>query len=175
LLISLGVMVAGAGEPRIVGYGVARPKPPASTSADLRYASLPLAFEQNRGQAAPAVEYVARGNGFAIFLTNKEAVLSLERSSGKLNAQASTTEVTASATRRRKIRKGVLRLRWAGAKPTLKVEGLKQESGRSNYLVGNNPAKWLKGVPSFSKVEYRGLYPGVDLIYILRQSPRTRI
>jgi hypothetical protein len=165
LLISLGVMAAGAAEPRAVGYGAARPNPPASASANLRYASLPLAFEQNRGQAAPAVEFLARGSGFAVFLTNKEAVLSLQRSAGKSHTPASATGMTGRAARGRKIRKDVLRLRWAGANAAPKVEELEQESGKSNYLVGNNAARWVKGVPSFSRVEYQGLYPGIDLVY----------
>src|SRR5260370_41787359 len=37
--------------------------------------------------------------------------------------------------------------------------------GTVNYLIGNNPAQWHTGMPTFSKVRYRNVYPGIDLIY----------
>jgi len=42
-----------------------------------RYAALPLAFEANEGQADPQVKYVARGNGYRLSLTSKQAIMSL--------------------------------------------------------------------------------------------------
>src|SRR5215472_17579550 len=33
-----------------------------------KYGQMPLAFERNAGQAASAVEFVARGNGYALLL-----------------------------------------------------------------------------------------------------------
>src|SRR5260370_3718443 len=37
--------------------------------------------------------------------------------------------------------------------------------GTVNYLIVNDPAQWHTGVPTFSKVHYRNVYPGIDLIY----------
>jgi hypothetical protein len=37
--------------------------------------------------------------------------------------------------------------------------------GKINYLIGNDPAQWHTGVPTFSKVRYRNVYWGVDLVY----------
>ena len=39
------------------------------------YANLPMSFEVNRGQAAGAVKYLARGQGYTLYLTGDEAVL----------------------------------------------------------------------------------------------------
>ena len=41
------------------------------------YGKLPLSFEANRGQSDTRVKFLARGNGYALFLTPTEAVLSL--------------------------------------------------------------------------------------------------
>ena len=41
---------------------------PTTLSAVPRYGDLPLSFERNRGQAPHNVEYLARGNGYALFL-----------------------------------------------------------------------------------------------------------
>ena len=37
--------------------------------------------------------------------------------------------------------------------------------GKSNYFIGSDPQKWLKNIPSYTGVQYRNVYPGVDLIY----------
>ncbi len=141
------------------------PRLPATAPPNVGYASLPLAFEQNRGQAPPGVKFLARGSGFAVFFTNKEAVLSLERSARHSTKQFSGGRFDGLRVKRRDLQRDVLHLRWVGASPAPGVEGLGREAGSSNYLVGSDPSKWVKGVPSFSRVEYRGLYPGVDLVY----------
>ena len=42
------------------------------------YGKLPASFESNDGQADPAVKFLCRGRGHALFLTATEAVLSLD-------------------------------------------------------------------------------------------------
>ena len=41
------------------------------------YGNLPLSFEVNIGQADKSVKFITRGNGYWLFLTSTEAVLSL--------------------------------------------------------------------------------------------------
>jgi len=41
------------------------------------YGKLPLSFEINRGQTDSRVKFLARGQGYGLFLTSREAVLSL--------------------------------------------------------------------------------------------------
>src|SRR5205085_4977866 len=56
---------------------------PASATATrphLRYASLPLSFEQNAGQTDSQVRFLSRGKSYSLFLTSSEAVLVLNRS-----------------------------------------------------------------------------------------------
>ncbi len=40
-----------------------------------------------------------------------------------------------------------------------------QAAGRVSYFTGRDPAGWLTGVPQFSEARYRGVYPGIDLIF----------
>src|SRR5437867_3079879 len=42
-----------------------------------RLGELPLAFEENRGQAQARVKFLTRGNGYVAFLTPTDVVLSL--------------------------------------------------------------------------------------------------
>ena len=42
-----------------------------------RYGQLPLHFEQNQGQAAAEVQFLARGPGYTVFLTLREIIWTL--------------------------------------------------------------------------------------------------
>ena len=48
-----------------------------------------------------------------------------------------------------------------------KVQGQGQEpiSGRVNYFRGNDPKKWLTDIPTFARVTFPQVYPGVDISY----------
>src|SRR3989441_166203 len=56
-------------------------------------------------------------------------------------------------------------MKLLGANPTPGVTGVEELRGRSNYFIGNDPAKWRANVPTYAKVEYRDVYPGVNLVY----------
>jgi Beta-propeller repeat len=62
-------------------------------------------------------------------------------------------------------RGAVLRIALKGAALLPRIEGIDQLRGKSNYFIGNNPAKWRTNIPSYAKVELRNVYPGIDLIY----------
>jgi len=51
------------------------------------------------------------------------------------------------------------------ANPAPRITGVEELSGRSNYFIGNDPAKWRTNVPTYAKVKYQDVYPGVDLVY----------
>jgi hypothetical protein len=60
---------------------------------------------------------------------------------------------------------GVLRMKLRNANPAAKVTGIDELAGTSNYFIGNDPAKWRTKVPTYAKVKYEGIYPGIDLVY----------
>src|ERR1035437_9785652 len=60
---------------------------------------------------------------------------------------------------------GVLRMKLRNANLAAKVTGQDELSGTSNYFIGNDPAKWRTSVPTYAKVKYEGIYPGIDLVY----------
>jgi hypothetical protein len=59
----------------------------------------------------------------------------------------------------------VMRMRLVGGNAKGRVVGLDELPGRSNYFIGNDPKKWRTNVPSYARVKYEGVYPGVDLVY----------
>jgi len=102
---------------------------------DPRLDSVPIAFEENRGQATPEVLFSARG---------RSGQLGLTRSSILFGPNGA-------------------RIRFRGGEAAT-VKGSDLRSGLVNYFLGNDPAKWRTGIPTFGAVEYGRLYPGVDMI-----------
>ena len=136
------------------------------------YGALPLAFEANQGQTAPEVRYLAHGQGYQLFLTNQEAVLTL-RAAGSHRHEIGERSVTARARARRKpnaaAKTSVLRMHFDGANPAAEIAGTKQLPGKTNYFIGNDPKKWHTDIPSYEAVRYQGIYPGVDMLFYGRQ------
>jgi hypothetical protein len=64
-----------------------------------------------------------------------------------------------------KIENQVVRLRLVGAKRNAAVTGSDELPGKADYFIGNNPKKWRTNVPTYGKVRYHNVYPGVDLDY----------
>jgi hypothetical protein len=59
----------------------------------------------------------------------------------------------------------MIRVAMVGANSEATIEPLDELPGKSNYFVGNDPSKWLTGIPTFRRVKYVGIYPGIDLLY----------
>jgi len=140
------------------------------------YGKLPLAFEVNQGQTDRRVKFLSRSNGYTLFLTSKEAVLSLKKSSqqssGSQHAaglQHSSYETTSSPSHEA-VALEYIRMQLLGADPEAAVSGTDGLPGKSNYFLGNDPSKWRTNVPTYAKVKYHHVYPGVDLIYYGNQS-----
>ena len=143
------------------------------------WGSIPLAFEANVGQTVGEVRFLARGPGYTVFLTPQETVFSLRQPShettstrrGKLHVlpvamapnalgHADKSESLAEA-----LPPAVVRMKLEGANTKPEVEGLETLPGTVNYFRGNDPAKWQSGIPTYRKVSYKNVYPGIDQVW----------
>ncbi|HVA93782.1 MAG TPA: SBBP repeat-containing protein, partial [Candidatus Dormibacteraeota bacterium] len=164
-----GLPSAGAfGAQQSLGKKTAATKPISpATRARLvaNYGKLPLAFEANQGQTNAQVKFLSRGSGYTLFLTPTDAVLSLVQPTRQKRAglPAVPGQVPAAATK--PMQASALRMRLAGANAHPQIQGLDELRGKSNYLLGNDPKKWRTNVPNYARVEYRNIYPGVNLVY----------
>lgn len=127
--------------------------PAAVASTEHRYAQLPMAFERNVGQTDDEVLFLARGAGYGVFLTATEAVLSLTSQNPSTGASAGTSH------------SAVVRMSLLGADSEPVVEGAGAQSGKSHYYYGSTPNRWVRDVRRYDQVRYRGVYPGIDLVY----------
>jgi len=142
------------------------------------YGKLPLSFEANRGQTDPHVNFISRGSGYTLYLTSTEAVLTLRQNlgsaqptAGRKNPQISSKRRVIGETQEAELgeTKGhvpsALRMKLVGANRSADIEGLEPLPGKSNYFIGNDPTKWHTDIPTYAKVRYWDIYPGVDLVY----------
>ena len=136
------------------------------TSIAKNYGKLPLSFEANHGQVDPQVRFLSRGNGYSLFLTDKEAVLALRKpEKGDPTATMSSLEAKSPGMERPSFKNDVVRMQLAGVNSGTIVRGTDKLLGTANYFLGNDRSRWHSNVPTFAKVRYEGVYPGVDLVY----------
>ena len=176
---------AKADTPPQNGASVTKPAGSAGrVDIDKTYGKLPLTFEANLGQTDAIVKYIARGPGYNIFLTPAEVVLVFpDRGPTKESATEAEPaeefhagaefddrhldrllrEQRAAKERRAPV---VVRMQLVGANPNPRaVEGRDERPGKVNYLIGDDSSKWLTSIPTYGKVAYSSVYPGVDLVY----------
>src|SRR5204863_5982351 len=103
-----------------------------------------LAFEANDGQTDAAVKFLARSGKHQLLLTSRSVVL--------------------------RALNGSLGIEFAGASDSSTVTGTDLLPGHRNYLLGNAPKNWHTGIPTFQKVRYGDLYPGIDLSFYGNQN-----
>src|SRR6266480_3153824 len=135
------------------------------------YGKLPLSFEANLGQTSSQVKFLSRAQGYTLFLTrHAEAVLVLGKSAPKRTPAQPADKLAAFVEPQREaVPPAVLRMKLVGAKLTPQVEGVEEFPGKANYIIGNDPKKWRTNVPTYAKVRYHEVYPGVDLVYYGKQ------
>lgn len=145
---------------------------------------LPLHFVRNDGQTDPATRFEVRGRGYLLWLQPTEAVMVLDaradgdaerprvrRPSAALESW-STGVVRAAEDRRTPKPVGdsltpfhVLRTSLVGAYPDAVISGEDELPGKFHYFIGDDPTQWRTNVPSYAKVRYHEVYPGIDLVY----------
>jgi hypothetical protein len=133
-----------------------------SAGTNTNLGKLSPVFEANQGQADPRVKFLFRGRGYTAFLTSGSMVLSLRPTNvvpirPTENMPTAGNVVAASHT--------TMQFRLSGADKNPGVVGEDRRPGKVNYFIGNDPTKWRTNVPTYAKVRYKNIYPGIDLIY----------
>ena len=104
---------------------------------------LPLVFETNSGQAPSVYQFISHNGGL-------QALFSHDAVDFLLPAANSATKI---------------RLRFIGSRPDVEAKGRNPLPSVSNYLLGKDPSRWIRGVANQSEVVYSNLYSGIDLIF----------
>jgi len=126
-----------------------RPSRSSTPNAQAILSQLPLIFEPNQGQTDSRVKFLSQGAGYSLLLGATGAMLGMQTVHSSQFGQSQQ----------------FLRMKLVGANPAAVTTGTKLLPGKTNYLIGNNPKKWHTGVPQYAGVQYKSVYPGIDLVF----------
>jgi hypothetical protein len=108
-----------------------------------------LRFEANRGQANPSVRFLSRGPGYRLLLGSDGVGLTLRTRNGGDREEDSAT----------------IHLSFGGSRPSPVLEGLDELKTKVHYYLGSDPAVWRTGIPTYGRVRYDEVYPGIDVVF----------
>jgi len=132
------------------------------------FGRMPLMFEAADSGGS---RFFCRGSGYHLWLSSVETVLALKqtrnRERGAWDGQPGFhgRRFPASASGSSVVDAAPLRIKFIGANAAAQAAGLEQLPTQVNYFLGNDPGQWRTGVPTFGKVCYQNVYPGIDLAY----------
>lgn len=136
LALSLAFMTAACASPRpLTAQVVGRPSSGQLAEA---YGRLPLHFEENRGQADPSTRFIARAGG------------------GRVLVDANALQLAVDG--------HVVRLSFAGRLAEPELQALDPLPGRVNYYIGSDARRWRTDIPTFARLRYAEVYPGIDVV-----------
>ncbi|HEY3129771.1 MAG TPA: SBBP repeat-containing protein [Acidobacteriota bacterium] len=104
------------------------------------YTNLPLHFERQDTEVNSNRQFIARGAGYGLSLSSSDTLLVLQ------NAAA-------------------LRIQFVGANADAVLAGQEVLPTRSNYFIGQDPSRWKTGIAQYGKIQFKDVYPGIDLAY----------
>jgi hypothetical protein len=138
------------------------------SSAAEDFGNLPLTFEANQGQTDPSVDFITRTGDATVYLTSTAAVFSITQPASVDALARRDLPEHGGLTPRRSPQSTVgvaLHMNIVGANPDAVPVGREQLPGIVNYFIGNDPNQWHTNIPTFARVQYDDVYPGIDLAY----------
>jgi len=127
-----------------------RPQPP-SSPAFADYGQLPLQFIPNRGQTSGAGAFYVVGRDKTIDFGPGGLTFVFSRPSSE-------------GPGRRDARRWAVKVDFIGAVPGIVPAALEESGTVVSYFRGR-PDDWKTGLAACSKIAYRDLWPGIDLVY----------
>jgi len=113
-----------------------------SSLLETSFGKLRLYFVENRGVYPDEVKYYIQGADKTLFFTKTGITFRLKG----------------------KDRSWVVKVEFVDANPDVSPEGQDKQQAVFSYFKGQEK-NWKTGLPTFSKVVYEDLWPGIDLIY----------
>lgn len=108
---------------------------------------LPLLFEPAAAEIDAGYDFLARAPGHVVWLKSGEVIFhlrGLSRTTGTSGAES------------------FVRMRVVGAEKNRSPVGLDRQSGVVNILRGSDPKAWRTHIPTYARVRYSEILPGID-------------
>ncbi len=163
IIFTVMAMMAHGAEPVM-----ARTDPtPGKVQRDAGYGNIPLFFIPNQGQLDERVAYAIQGKDKSVYFTPEGLtfVLTEQVKASPAREKRFLREIEPGEAGQQAHRKRwVVKLDFVGARRDVRPESLEQAETVVSYFKGR-PEEWKTGLQTSSKIIYRDLWPGIDLIY----------
>ncbi len=131
--------------------------------------NLPFSFEANIGQRPSQVKFLAREKGYTALFTPTEVIFTLRPGIAEdrfINKQENSMKLNVSELLEQQSNEySQLKMRMEGSNSDTEIIGEEKLEGKFNYFIGNDAKKWVANVPTYEKVKYKEIYPGIDLVF----------
>jgi hypothetical protein len=171
------VFLTGAGEqgPKVQTTSAQTSSIPGSAAlkVDQDFGKMPLYFIPNQGQMDAQVAYYLQGKDKTIYFTSEGLTYLLsERRAGEEIAEktASVKEHLVINPAERELRslrdqrRFAVKLDFVGANADVRPSGEEKTGAVISYFKGK-PEEWKAGLPTYSRIVYKDLWPGIDVAY----------
>ncbi len=168
---SLASSVQPAQAPRL--HSVQAP----TVMAAMDFGRMPLHFIANQGQMDGRVAYYVQGKDKSVYFTPGGVTFALSQDSGaegKRPSPASWGRWTRKLPAKSQVKtqdaapgaagRWVVKLDFVGANRNVRP-GAREETGAVVSYFSGRPKDWHTGLPTFSRIVYSNLWPGIDLAY----------
>jgi hypothetical protein len=129
---------------------------------------MPLYFIENRGQLDSRVAFYVQGRDKTLYFTEQGITFVLTDSKSRETVAKDRLEKASLPLEGREKAKAssrwVVKLEFVGANPTVKTTGEDKTAAVISYFKGPRE-QWKTGLPTYSRIVYSDLWPGIDLVY----------
>ncbi len=134
------------------GQSLSKKSPaPGALTVEPNYGKMPLYFIPNRGQMDERVDYYLQGKDKAVYFTSEGLTFVLNEKSAKSESTVGP-------------RRSAVKLDFVGATADVRPSGEEKTGAIVSYFKGK-PEEWKAGLPTYSRIVYKNLWPGIDLAY----------
>ena len=169
LVVAIGLTVGLAALPSRFSRGGPGPNrsPSESKLTEGAYAKLPMSFVPNHGQMPEGISHGAQGLGYSLGLSPAEAVFAFSRRDGASSPDGESPGLPGG----RRWSDGtaheqaLVRMQLLGADAAARPVAALPLPGKANFLLGDDPGSRRTDIPTYGKVTYQAVYPGVDVSY----------
>lgn len=134
----------------------------------------PLLLVPNTGQKDSRVLYYARAGGAVIYFTRDGVTFELvtaspvPASSRPVVLATSAHHLSDPGDKSGATKEGprtVVTLRFVHPNAERRLEPLEEQVARVSYFLGNNPSHWRRSLPTYARLAYRNVWPGIDVVF----------
>ncbi|HEX2193112.1 MAG TPA: hypothetical protein VHH09_07940 [Acidimicrobiales bacterium] len=126
-----------------------------------------MSFVPNHGQMPQDMSYGAQGLGYSLGLSPAEVLFAFSRRGAATSTDRDSPDLLGSRgwSAPTAHEQALVRMQLLGADPAARPATGVPLPGKANFLIGDDPAGWRTGIPTYGKVTYKSVYPGVDASY----------